>query len=188
MARVTGPLMSMDARGSVAKAIVFSIWNGVNYVRHWLKPANPEEAGQGDRRIILGGTGRAVGQIQAGKAFAEQLRTLGLVPAKQSKQSFLVQYILEHYILGSTTYAAELAAISDHTSKDAFDAAADALGITEFDLDYAAVAPYDKALGLYLIAKSAIALGLSGTPYTTDITAWVTADVNGMVNDFTNAD
>jgi hypothetical protein len=97
-----------------------------------------------------------------------------------------VQYILDHYILDSSTYASELAELTAHTSYEAFKASADDLNIVEFDLAYASVAPYDKALGLYLIAKSAIALGFTGTPYTTNITAWVTADVEGMVNDFTN--
>jgi len=193
MAKVTGPLMSFSASGKIGGAIVYFGWKGINVVRQWLKPANPEKADQGDRRIIIGGTGRAVGEIRPNtgstitSAFAQQLVDLGLIPAGQTKQSFLVKYILDHYLLGSTTYAAELAELTAHTSYGAFTEAAGTLNIEEFDLDYAAIAPYDIGLGLYLIAKSAIALGFTGTPYTTNITAWVTADVDGMVNDFTSA-
>lgn len=193
MAKVTGPLMSFSASGKLAESIVYFGWKGLSVVRQWLKPANPQSSDQGDRRIFMGGTGRAVGEIcpksgsTVNSAFAQQLIDLGLIPSAQTKQSFLVQYILDHYLTDATAYAAMLAALTAHTASPAFAAAADTLTILEFDLAYAAVAPYNKALGLYLIAKSAIALGFAGTPYTTNITAWVTADVNGMINDFTNA-
>lgn len=44
MASVTGPLMSMDASGSLGGAIVFSKWKGRNYVRQYVIPANPQTA------------------------------------------------------------------------------------------------------------------------------------------------
>lgn len=187
MAKVTGPLMSISASGKIANSLVFFGWKGVNVVRSWVVPANPQSADQGDQRIMIGGSGRAVGKIQPEKAFAQQLIDLGLIPSGQTKQSYLVKYILDTYLTDATAYAAQLAACTAHTVYGAFTAAADTLTIIEFDLAYAAIAPYNKALGLYLIAKSAIALGFTGTPYTTNITAWVTADVNGMINDFTAA-
>ncbi|MCX6743527.1 MAG: hypothetical protein NT116_04795 [Candidatus Parcubacteria bacterium] len=187
MARVTGPLYSMSASGKLGDAMVYFGWKGLNVVRQWVKPANPMKAAQGDQRIMLGGTGRSVGEVKPEKVFAQQLINLNLIPGGQTKQSFLVKYILDHFLTNATTYAAQLALLTAHTSYTAFQTAADNLGIVEFDLDYATVAAYNKALGLYLIAKSAIALGFTGTPYTTNITAWVTADVNGMVNDFTSA-
>lgn len=187
MAKVTGPLYSMSASGKLADAMVYFGWKGVNVVRGWVKPANPQSDKQGDNRIYLGGTGRAVGMVLPNSVFAQQLIDLGLIPGGQTKQSFLVQYIINTYLTGTAAYAAQIALFTAHTASGAFDAAADTLEITEFDLDYAAVAAYSKGLGLYLIAKAASALGFTGTPYTTNITAWVTADVNGMVNDFTSA-
>ncbi len=185
MAKVTGPLMSMSASGKLADSIVFFGWKGINVVRQWLKPANPMKESQGDRRIMIGGTGRACGKIVAGKSFAQQLIDLELIPTGQTKQSYLVKYILDHYITGSTSYALEMSNCTNHTVYSAFGNAANTLAIVSFDLDYAAIAPYDKALGLYLIARFGTAIPLSGTPYTSNITAWVTADVNGMINDFT---
>jgi hypothetical protein len=38
MAKVTGPLLSLDASGSVASTITFSRWKGVNYVRQRVIP------------------------------------------------------------------------------------------------------------------------------------------------------
>lgn len=46
MATVKGPLMSLDASGSIADAIVFSKWKGRNYVRRHVVPANPKSGGQ----------------------------------------------------------------------------------------------------------------------------------------------
>ena len=41
MARVAAPLLSLDASGTLAKAITFSKWKGRNYVRTRVVPANP---------------------------------------------------------------------------------------------------------------------------------------------------
>lgn len=38
MAKVTGPLLSLDASGSVASTMVFSRWKGINYVRQRVIP------------------------------------------------------------------------------------------------------------------------------------------------------
>jgi len=185
MAKVTGPLMSISASGKLADSLVFFGWKGVQSVRGWVKPSNPQSAAQGNQRLKLGGTGRSVGEVKPSFSFAQQLIDLALIPAGQTKQSYLVKYIIDHYIQNSTTYAAELALLTAHTSYEAFTTAAATLGIVEFDIDYATLDAYDNGLGLYLIAKSASALGFVGTPYTTNITAWVTADVDGMIADFT---
>ncbi len=193
MAKATGPLFSVSASGKLADSLVYFGWKGINVVRQWLKPANPMAPTQGDRRIMIGGTGRAVGRIcpRSGSvvvsAFAKQLIDLSLLPGGQTKQSFLVKYILDQYITGITSYTAELTAVFQHTASLAFGSMATALSIVDFDLDYAVVGPYDRKLGLYLIAKAAIALGFLGTADDANTTQWPTVDVNGMCNDFTSA-
>lgn len=42
MVKVYGPLMGLDASGTIAKALVFSKWKGRNYVRKHVVPANPQ--------------------------------------------------------------------------------------------------------------------------------------------------
>jgi len=42
MAKVTGPLMSMDARGKIADSLVFIGWKGIQTVRQFIIPANPD--------------------------------------------------------------------------------------------------------------------------------------------------
>lgn len=41
MAKVKGPLLSIDARGQIAKAIVFGSWKGIPWAREWFIPQNP---------------------------------------------------------------------------------------------------------------------------------------------------
>jgi len=46
MAIVKGPLMSIDARGAIAKTLVFLGWKGLKDVREYKVPSNPNTAGQ----------------------------------------------------------------------------------------------------------------------------------------------
>lgn len=53
MVKVYGPMMSMDASGSIADAITFSKWKGRNYVRQRVVPANPQSGPQTGMRAML---------------------------------------------------------------------------------------------------------------------------------------
>jgi len=191
MAKTTGPLYSLSASGKLANAMVYFTWKGIGVCREWLKPTNKKSADQGNQRVMLGGTGRACGEIlpRPGaptiSAFAQQLIDLKLVPGGQTKQSFMVKYIIDHYLTDTTAYASMLAELTGHAEYDCWGNIADALGVVEFSLPYDTIAAYDKALGLYLMAKSAIALGFTGTPYTTALASWVTEDISGFAADLT---
>lgn len=50
MAKLTAPLMSLGARGTIGKAITFSAWKGVDYARQRVIPANPKTAAQSETR------------------------------------------------------------------------------------------------------------------------------------------
>ena len=65
MARVTGPLMSMEASGTIGKSLTFANWVGRQYVRRWTRPANPQTADQMDQRNAFSIIG--VGVSQASK-------------------------------------------------------------------------------------------------------------------------
>ena len=78
MAKITGPLFSLDARGSVGRSIVYSIWKGVNYLRRHVVPQNPKSDDQiVIRTVITDGSQKwADGTITSGdkllwNAFAE---------------------------------------------------------------------------------------------------------------------
>jgi len=185
MAKVTGPLMSISASGKIADSIVFFAWKGLNVVRQWIVPANKMSADQGNFRTMLGGTGKAVGKISSAGEIAAQLVSGNMIPGGQTKQSYIVKYILTNYLYNATVFASELALCTGHTAYTSFGGLATALTIVDFSLPYDTIATYDKALGLYLIAKTGIALGLTGTPWTTALTAWTTAHVYSMGKDMT---
>lgn len=46
MAKVTGPLMSIDAGGAFADTMVYATWKGINYSRQYAIPSNPRTANQ----------------------------------------------------------------------------------------------------------------------------------------------
>lgn len=50
MARVNGPLFSLGASGKLADSLVYMTWKGIQDVRRWLKPANPQTAAQTTQR------------------------------------------------------------------------------------------------------------------------------------------
>jgi len=181
MAKVTGPLMSMSASGKLGNAIVFSIWKGAAYVRQFVIPANPQSSDQGDQRIIMGGSGRACGKVAVTSPFNVKLAALGVIPSGQSKQSYLVKYIMSHYLDTITKYTAELAAVTAYDGITSFNAGADNLGIVEFDLTYASVAPYSKALGLTLLYKSQQALGFTGSAYTPTLSTMTNTEVHAFI-------
>lgn len=193
MAKVQGPLYSMSATGKIGDAIVFFGWKGLNVVREWLKPTNKKSNDQGNRRVMFGGTGRAAGEIYPNPghttvgAFAQQLIDLKLIPGGQTKQSYLVKYILNHYLDTVANFSVYFAEFTGHTWSSAFQAAADALGLTDFSLPYDTIDPYPKGFGLYLIAKFATSIPLTGTPYDFALASWITPSVDSMICDFTTA-
>lgn len=190
MAKVTGPLFSLDARGKLGSALVFIGWKGIKTVRQWLKPANPKSDDQATVRTIIGGLGRAIGKVAKDKAFHDQLITLDLIPDQQSKQSFLVQYIKDYFVAGAgvtmlNAYTGQLASMKAHTASGAWATAADALGILEFSVPYGATSAFDKRLGLYLLARAAIALDLAGSPYTLGLASWTPTSIYAMASHMT---
>ncbi len=46
MAKVRGPLFSLEARGKLASSLVYAVWKGLNYCRQYVIPHNPETAAQ----------------------------------------------------------------------------------------------------------------------------------------------
>ena len=50
MAKVKGPLFSMDARGQIAKSLVYMGWKGLKTVRQYVIPSNPDTEDQQTQR------------------------------------------------------------------------------------------------------------------------------------------
>lgn len=194
MAIVTGPLHSDDARGKLASSLVFMGWKGIKTVRQWIVPTNPQSADQGNIRTLIGGLGRAIGKVVVSSAYHDQLTTLDLIPDRQSKQSYLVQYIKDNYLTGSGAvmtgnFVAQLAELTGSAGLTSWSAAAAGLNIADFSLTYDSIAVFDKGLGLYLLAKAAVALDFTGTPYTyaKAPASWTVSRIHAMIADMTGA-
>jgi len=100
MAKVDGPLFSLEARGKIGEAIVFFPWKGRHAVRRWLKPTNPRDIDQKLIRQKLAAVGQTIGKI-LGVATATPNGSLAVVewktltPATQIWNAYIVKKALE---------------------------------------------------------------------------------------------
>jgi len=188
MAKVTGPLFSVDARGKIADSMVFIGWKGIKDVRMWLKPAQPKTSKQGDVRLILGGLGRAAKPVETGSNYHTDAKKLA--PAQQSWISRFVQYARKNYMSDVTAFESIVTEYESHSAKSAFDTEAADLGLTDFDVAYKGTSKtFTAGLMLYMLAKYACdnvdaAAGIfNRSPYTTALADWTETEVQALVTD-----
>jgi hypothetical protein len=82
MAKVTGPLMSLSASGSVGKTITFATWKGRPYVRQLVTPTNPKSALQTGTRAMFAFLTAAWSALAAGaKSSWDELATATQISA-----------------------------------------------------------------------------------------------------------
>jgi len=132
MAKVSGPLLSLDARGKVGGAIVFSGWKGLQTVRQLVTPANPRSASQLTTRTKLAVAGKATKVTEYNSSFADFMRTVA--PNGQSWASYLQKDLLG---AGFTNIDASITAynLAGNTDEKGFaDVTALAIGVQAVDL------------------------------------------------------
>ena len=100
MAKVDGPLFSLEAKGKVGDAIVFFPCKGRHVVRRWLKPTNPRDIDQKLIRQKLAAFGKCVGAITTpGTVLANGAAIVNAVkdktPATQIWNAYLVKMGLQ---------------------------------------------------------------------------------------------
>lgn len=189
MAKVSGPLFSLEARGKIADAMVFFPWKGRHVVRQWLKPANPQSGTQGDIRLICGALGRACSVVGTTGDFATEIRAN--MDAGLTWPSAIVKYMVDQVVNDGTAWVALVTEYEAHTATAGFDSEAAALNIAALDIAYKACAD-DAQPGaiLYCLAKFATNWELLGTkgfqmaPYTTALASWTITEIQAMVADF----
>jgi hypothetical protein len=190
MAKVTGPLYSMSASGSIGKAMVHFPWKGISVVREWLKPSNPQSADQGDVRLVLGGLGQSTRCVEATSLYREDAK---LVAASgQTWVSALVKYIIANYMVDATAFEAEYTAFQAHAEKAAFIASAADLNLADFDVAYKGTAhTFSAGMQLYELAKYGIAKrnsvegAFDRSPYDTAIANWTGTETGELEVDVT---
>jgi len=77
--KVQGPMHSIDARGKMDQSFVFSIWRGLNYIRTWALPSNPQSTRQGIMRAILTVVSKLWGGLSDANRLAWRTAAEGIV-------------------------------------------------------------------------------------------------------------
>jgi hypothetical protein len=190
MAKVSGPLFSMDARNKLGDALVYLGWKGIKTVRMWLKPAQPKTPKQGDVRLILGGLGRATKAADPTKYYVYEAKKI--TPVQQSWVSYFIKYIRENVLIDATSFIDQYNNYNAHTAREDFENAASDLGLTTFTVNYKEI-PEDFPGGfmVYLLALYGIEAhkidnnAFNKTPYTKAIGSWNATDITTLKQDLT---
>ncbi len=132
MAKVKGPLMSMEASGSYGSTLVFGRRLGSNVVRQLVKPSNPQTAGQmlaRNRVRVFGALQKFVSGTSlrlAGKTSTDKELIAAVTPSGQRWNSYMQQVGIGS---GGISYTAARAAFALLTEleKAAWETAAGAL-------------------------------------------------------------
>jgi hypothetical protein len=178
MAKVDGPLMSLEARGKIADAIVFFPWKGRHAVRQWLKPTNPMKTLQGYVRAALRAIGKEVKVIACvSKGSAVDSKLYNGIVAKvgpgMNWNAFHAQGLLKLFIVAgafaTTAFAANVAKYSTHGAKTAWDSQGTALGLVDNAFPYGYTTSISAGCQLFFGALAAFAnLASWGANYTVD--------------------
>ena len=188
MAKVTGPLGSFTASGTIAKAHVHFQWHGIAVVRKWFKPAQMNSDKQGNVRQILAGLGASCKPVQKLSLYAIDAKGVAMSPNTYVSQ--YVQYMQNAYMKTVEDYEAKYSQYMGATGKTAFDASATAVGLQDIAISYAGTEDVFKAgFQLYLLAQYGIdMLGSDNTkfnraPYTTALASWTGTQTALLVSD-----
>lgn len=116
MAKVSGPLMSMDARGGFGGTLVFSGWKGRPTVRQLVQPTNPMSANQeaARNRVRVGGAIQRFNNlttlVNANLTQTNKLAIAAITPSGQAWNGYLVNALIGAqglaYTAGRAAYAA----------------------------------------------------------------------------------
>lgn len=199
MAKVDGPLLSIEARGKIADAIVFFPWKGRHVVRQWLKPTNPESTMQGYVRAAMKAVSKEVGKIyctKKGSALNAKLYTLCTAksPAGLNWNAFHVQGFLSlNQSAGTFKTASFTALVAEYSALGtdelaAFQTNATALGLADLAFMYGYTTNIEAGMQLYFGAKAAYHNSLvASAPYNLDPKSWAASDVNNFKSAHTTA-
>lgn len=105
MVRLTGPVFSLDASGSIANTITYSKWKGINYARQRVVPYNPKSAYQtGIRDTITKGVFYWQGTDYVPTAQQTWWNTYAEGTGMSGFNRFLKFFVASNYDEGTGTY------------------------------------------------------------------------------------
>lgn len=177
MAKVSGPLMSMDARGGFAGALVFSGWKGRPTVRQLVTPANPKSANQetSRNRVRCAGTAQRFANLSLemgdGRLTTDKTAIQAITPSGYAWNGYLVEGMIG---AGGLNYTAANTAWGLLTApeKTAWNSAADALTpafpqTNQVTAGGAAGTPLTSGEGFYHYQYGLYVLGIAAAPTAT---------------------
>jgi len=199
MAKVDGPLFSLEARGKIGDAVVYFPWKGRHVVRQWLKPTQPNSVLQGYVRAAMKAIGKAIKEILAtakGDAVDSALYALytDAAPAGQNWNGHMAKGFLDllqagnAFVTGSFTDLVVAYSSLGTDELASFAAEATALGMVDFAFGYGYTTNIPAGMQLYFAALAAYNQSVHDTaPYNTDPDSWATGDIGLFGDDFETA-
>ena len=167
MATVRGPLMSMEASGTIGDTITF---DRRGFVRQRVIPANPKSDAQGNVRQMLLSVQRALTLL--GATVIAAVKTVA--PTAYRWNSYLLSQVIGS---GSSSFEAARTTFDALAAPDKanWNTRAAALGITQQEIAYATDDPISPGLALFAVARALFLLGFNvaaGTPAAANYDAW----------------
>jgi hypothetical protein len=129
MAKVAGPLGSFEASGRIGQYCVHFNWKGINVVRKWTKPTNPQTILQADVRTFTGGIGRATKPVVLQSLY--QKRVLASTPTGMTWVSYIVKTLANVFNMAIDNIETEYADVPE-AAKTEFSTQAENLGLIDF--------------------------------------------------------
>jgi hypothetical protein len=174
MAKVTSPLMSLDASGAFAGAIVFSKWKGRHTVRQLVTPANPMSTNQVSARnkVRAGGAMQHFANVATaksdGSSYTDKEMLIAAAPSGFAWNGWLVEKLIGAGAVGYTAAEAAYAALTSG-NKTTWDTAADALtpaipAVAQFLADNAPTTALSSGHVFYLYRYALYLAGIKTAP------------------------
>lgn len=190
MAKPTGPLLSVSARGTVGKVLTFGSRLGVNTVRMWVIPKNLKSNDQAEVRTKLAIPGKIAkacerageGAFTVDSTYVAQMKAA--VSAGQTWNSQLAKEALGTNLGNYDSDAADYAG-TEAGEKLLWIAGAVIAGIVDFEMNYGAFGPVTNGEILFHAAKVAYRSGLAIAA--TDPTDWIEATINTFAGKLVDA-
>lgn len=194
MAKVEGPLFSLEARGKIGDAMVFFPWKGRHAVRRWLKPTNPRDVDQQIIRQKLASLGKCIaamttpGDVLANGS-AAVVAWKAKTPAAQIWNAYLVQQGMAD-LSSDGNYTALSAAIAGADQLVTWQSCAEALGLVTLyatEGKYATDIPPEMQLAAAAYAAYKAEISTATDIYSSYPSNWTTAQISQFATDFTAA-
>lgn len=179
MAKVTGPFLSLGARGTLGGALTASNWKGVNTMRLKGTPSNPKTVAQMAARAFFAAGGKVTKRADLAGDVVSFVK--GKTPAQQSWASFFVSEVIGTGGVNISAAKTAYNTAGNSTVKGYFDNAAGDAGIESVNLDGTANTQIPAGLTLWAAYSASNRLGDPSAP------AAVTAATQAQVNAYTEA-